>query len=148
MTRWRCLVQSSKWRTSSAATVPLGAPPTRLCQWPAAQEWLAAREAEVLAVPYFHVGFTLSAGISAIAYQNKPKVYGLLFTAAAAVLIHCRRSQAPRRQHRRHRRPAHLGSESPASSPCPLHRARRWPIATWPALDCLQAQLLSSGPRA
>src|SRR6516165_2095565 len=53
---------------------------------------------------------------------------------------HCRRSQAPRRQHRRHRRPAHLGSEPPASSPCSLHRARRWPIAGWQALDCLQAQ--------
>jgi len=56
------------------------------CQWPAAQEWLAAREAELLPVPYFHVVFTLPAAISAIAYQNKPKVYGLLFTAAAAVL--------------------------------------------------------------
>lgn len=56
------------------------------CQWPAAQQWLAARQAELLPVPYFHVVFTLPAAISAIAYQNKPKVYGLLFTAAAAVL--------------------------------------------------------------
>ena len=40
----------------------------------------------MLPVPYFHVVFTLPAAISAIAYQNKPKVYGLLFTAAAAVL--------------------------------------------------------------
>ena len=56
------------------------------CQWPAAQAWLAAREAELLPVPYFHVVFTLPAAISAIAYQNKPKVYGLLFTAAAETL--------------------------------------------------------------
>jgi hypothetical protein len=56
------------------------------CQWPAAAAWLAAREAELLPVPYFHIVFTLPAAISAIAYQNKPKVYGLLFTAAAAVL--------------------------------------------------------------
>jgi len=56
------------------------------CQWPAAAAWLAAREAELLPVPYFHTVFTLPAAISAIAYQNKPKVYGLLFTAAAAVL--------------------------------------------------------------
>jgi hypothetical protein len=56
------------------------------CQWPAAQAWLAAREAELLPVAYFHVVFTLPAAISAIAYQNKAKVYGLLFTAAAETL--------------------------------------------------------------
>src|ERR1700746_1140030 len=56
------------------------------CQWRAAQAWHAAREADLLPVPYFHIVFTLPAAISAIAYQNKPKVYGLLFTAAAAVL--------------------------------------------------------------
>jgi hypothetical protein len=37
-------------------------------------------------VPYFHVVFTLPAAIGAIAYQNKAKVYGLLFTAAAETL--------------------------------------------------------------
>ena len=56
------------------------------CQWPVAQAWLAAREAELLPVAYFHVVFTLPAAISAIAYQNKAKVYGLLFTAAAETL--------------------------------------------------------------
>src|SRR5262245_34111953 len=56
------------------------------CQWPAAQAWLAAREAELLPVPYFHVVFTLPAAAGAIAYQNKAKVYGLLFTAAAETL--------------------------------------------------------------
>ena len=45
-----------------------------------------AREAELLPVPYFHVVFTLPAAIGAIAYQNKAKVYGLLFTAAAETL--------------------------------------------------------------
>jgi hypothetical protein len=53
------------------------------CQWAAAAQWLAAREAELLPVPYYHVVFTLPAQIGAIAYQNKAKVYGLLFTAAA-----------------------------------------------------------------
>jgi hypothetical protein len=33
------------------------------CQWHAAVEWLAAREAELLPVPYFHVVFTLPAAI-------------------------------------------------------------------------------------
>jgi hypothetical protein len=37
-------------------------------------------------VPYFHLVFTLPAAISAIAYQNKTNVYGLLFTAAAETL--------------------------------------------------------------
>jgi hypothetical protein len=56
------------------------------CQWTAAQAWLEAREAELLPVPYFHVVFTLPAAIGVIAYQNKAKVYGLLFTAAAETL--------------------------------------------------------------
>src|SRR5881227_4506386 len=56
------------------------------CQWPAAAAWLAAREAELLPVPYFHIVFTLPAAIGAIAYQNKPNVYGRLFAAAAETL--------------------------------------------------------------
>jgi Transposase zinc-binding domain/Putative transposase len=56
------------------------------CQWSAAAAWLAAREAELLPVPYFHVVFTLPAQIGAIAYQNKARVYGLLFKAAAETL--------------------------------------------------------------
>src|SRR3982074_2718851 len=40
------------------------------CQGAAAGEWLTAREAELLPVPYFHVVFTLPAKIAAIAYQN------------------------------------------------------------------------------
>src|SRR5437870_1310981 len=56
------------------------------CQWPAAQAWMAAREAELLPVPYFHVVFTLPAALGAIAYQNKAKLYALLFTAAAETL--------------------------------------------------------------
>lgn len=56
------------------------------CQWRAAEAWLEAREAELLPVPYFHVVFTLPKVIGAIAYQNKAKVYGLLFTAAAEAL--------------------------------------------------------------
>ena len=56
------------------------------CQWSAAERWLAARQAELLPVPYYHVVFTLPAAIGAIAYQNKAKVYGLLFSAAAEAL--------------------------------------------------------------
>jgi putative transposase/transposase-like zinc-binding protein len=56
------------------------------CQARAAAEWLEARSAELLPVPYFHVVFTLPATISAIAYQNKAALYGLLFAAAAEAL--------------------------------------------------------------
>ncbi len=56
------------------------------CQWRAAKAWLTAREAELLGVPYFHFVFKLPSAIGAMAYQNKAKVYGLLFKAAAETL--------------------------------------------------------------
>jgi Putative transposase/Transposase zinc-binding domain len=56
------------------------------CQWTTAAAWLAAREAELLPVRYFHVVFTIPRLIGAIAYQNKAKVYGLLLKAAAETL--------------------------------------------------------------
>ena len=57
------------------------------CQWSAAADWLAAREAELLPVPYFHVVFTLPAKIAAIAYQNKAVVYDLLFRASSEAML-------------------------------------------------------------
>ena len=57
------------------------------CQGAAAQDWLAAREADLLPVGYFHVVFTLPAEISPIAYQNKAVVYDLLFRTAAETLL-------------------------------------------------------------
>ena len=57
------------------------------CQWRAADAWLAARETELPPVPYFHFVFALPAVIGAMAYQNKAKIYGLLFKAASETLI-------------------------------------------------------------
>src|SRR5438309_7413998 len=57
------------------------------CQSAAAQDWLAAREADLLPVGYFHLVFTLPAEIAPIAYQNKAVVYGLLFRAASETLL-------------------------------------------------------------
>ena len=57
------------------------------CQGAAAQQWLAAREADLLPVAYFHVVFTLPAAIADIAYQNKAAIYDILFTAAAETMI-------------------------------------------------------------
>ncbi len=56
------------------------------CQGLARLQWLAARQAELLAVPYFHVVFTLPAPVGAIAFQNKAAVYAILFRAAAETL--------------------------------------------------------------
>jgi len=57
------------------------------CQGAAAREWLAARAAELLPVPYYHVVFTLPAPIADIAYQNKAEVYDLLFKVSAETLL-------------------------------------------------------------
>src|SRR6516164_5371910 len=56
------------------------------CQGQARAEWLAARQAELLPVPYFHVVFTLPAPLTEIAFQNKKTVYAILFRSAAETL--------------------------------------------------------------
>ena len=56
------------------------------CQGAAAKDWLAAREADLLPVPYFHVVFTLPAAIADIAYHNKAVIYDLLFKVSAETL--------------------------------------------------------------
>ena len=48
---------------------------------------MAAREAELLPVPYFHVVFTLPSTIGDIAYHNKAVIYDLLFTASAETML-------------------------------------------------------------
>ena len=53
------------------------------CQAGAARKWLAAREAELLPVGYFHLVFTLPKPIADIAYQNKRALYDLLMRASA-----------------------------------------------------------------
>jgi hypothetical protein len=57
------------------------------CQAGAAKAWLAAREAELLPVGYFHVVFTVPAPIADIAYQNKRAVYDLLMRASAETTL-------------------------------------------------------------
>ena len=57
------------------------------CQGAQAREWMQAREAELLVVPYFHIVFTLPAKIAAIAYQNKAVIYDLLFKASAETML-------------------------------------------------------------
>ena len=57
------------------------------CQGAAAQAWLEARQAELLAVAYYHVVFTVPAEVADIAYQNKAVVYDILFKAASQTLL-------------------------------------------------------------
>lgn len=57
------------------------------CQGAAAKDRLAAREADLLPVGYFHLVFTLPAGLAGIAWQNKAVVYDLLFRAASETLL-------------------------------------------------------------
>jgi predicted Zn-ribbon and HTH transcriptional regulator len=57
------------------------------CQSGAAKAWLAAREAELLPVRYFHLVFTLPKPISDIAHQNKREIYNLLMRASANTVI-------------------------------------------------------------
>ena len=112
------------------------------CQGAAAKEWLAARQAELLEVPYFHVVFTLPAPIADIAYQNKAVIYDILFKASAEAMLTIAAN------------PKHLGARigftavlhtwgsamprsAPrsdlwrvgASPPCPHYRVGRWDIA-------------------
>jgi Putative transposase/Transposase zinc-binding domain len=56
------------------------------CQGLARAEWLEARQAELLPVPYYHVVFTLPARAAEIAFQNKRAVYAILFRAAAEAM--------------------------------------------------------------
>ena len=56
------------------------------CQSLTRAEWLEHRRSELLAVPYFHVVFTVPQEIGAIAHYNKGPVYDILFHAAAETL--------------------------------------------------------------
>ena len=56
------------------------------CQAAARAQWLEARAADLLEVPYFHVVFTLPHRIGPLALQNKRLLYGMLFRAVAETL--------------------------------------------------------------
>ena len=57
------------------------------CQALATAHWVAARQAEVLPVEYFHVVFTVPEEIAPLARQNKRVVYDMLFAAASQTLL-------------------------------------------------------------
>ena len=113
------------------------------CQGAVARQWLAAREADLLPVEYYHVVFTLPAPIGQIAYYNKSVIYGLLFQAAAETLL----TIAADPKHLGARigltdGAAHLGLGLDPSPPCALHRARGRHLTGWAAVGRLPARLL------
>jgi hypothetical protein len=57
------------------------------CQTTAKERWLAARKADLLPIPYFHVVFTLPHALNALAQGNPRVIYGLLFDAVSATLL-------------------------------------------------------------
>jgi hypothetical protein len=57
------------------------------CQTLAKERWLAARRAELLPVPYFHLVFTLPHELNALAQGNPRAIYAMLFAAASATLL-------------------------------------------------------------
>ena len=57
------------------------------CQILAKERWLAARRAELLSVPYFHLVFTLPHELNPLAQGNPRLIYELLFASASATLI-------------------------------------------------------------
>jgi Putative transposase/Transposase zinc-binding domain len=57
------------------------------CQGNVRAKWLAARAAELLPVPYFHIVFTLPHELSGLVLQNKRLLYDLLFRTSAASLL-------------------------------------------------------------
>jgi len=57
------------------------------CQTLTTARWLAARTADLLPIPYFHVVFTLPHDLNALAQGNPRVIYTLLFRAAADTLL-------------------------------------------------------------
>jgi hypothetical protein len=56
------------------------------CLAGAREKWLAARQQELLPVPYFHVVFTIPHGLSVLAQQNRKRIYGYIFECAWAAI--------------------------------------------------------------
>ena len=57
------------------------------CQTATKERWLAARKADLLPIPYFHVVFTLPHDLNPLAQGNPRVIYALLFRAAADTLL-------------------------------------------------------------
>ena len=57
------------------------------CQTRAKERWVAARRAELLPVPYYHLVFTLPHELNALAQGNPRALYAMIFAAASETLV-------------------------------------------------------------
>lgn len=57
-----------------------------VCQLGESRRWLEAQEGRLLPVSYFHVVFTVASELHTVFRYNRPLLYGLLLSTAAAVL--------------------------------------------------------------
>lgn len=57
------------------------------CQTGAKERWLAARRAELLPVPYYHLVFTLPHELNTLAQGNPRELYTMLFSVASETLV-------------------------------------------------------------
>jgi hypothetical protein len=69
------------------------------CQTAAREQWIAARQGELLPTRYVHVVFTLPHRLAPLVLQNKKVLYDLLFRTSAETLLEVARD------------PRHLGAE-------------------------------------
>jgi hypothetical protein len=69
------------------------------CQTRAREQWISAREQELLPCRYFHVVFTVPHELNVLALDNQRRLYDLLFNASAATLLEVAAN------------PEHLGAE-------------------------------------
>ncbi|MGD0236497.1 MAG: transposase zinc-binding domain-containing protein, partial [Syntrophorhabdales bacterium] len=57
------------------------------CQFLKKEQWIEARERELLPIAYFHVVFTLPEELNPVALRNRQVIYNLLFKAASETLV-------------------------------------------------------------
>ena len=112
------------------------------CQGSAAREWLAEREAELLAVPYYHLVFTVPAAVADLAYQNKEVIYDILFRASAETMLTIAADPKHLGARIAHVGSPHLGFGDDASSACAHDRARWRHIARRHTMGVVQAGFL------
>ena len=114
------------------------------CQGAAAKQWLAEREAELLPVPL--LPRRVHAAGADRRYRLPEQGRDLRSVVQGLGRDHAhdrRRSQAPRRPHRHHRRPPYLGLGHDPSSACPHDRAGRRPLVRRQEMAVLPARASS-----
>ena len=103
--------------------------------------WLAARERELLEVPYCHVVFTLPSQLSAWRFESALCVYVALSSGGGDPPHDCRIPNMGA-EIGFSGGLAYLGPAAPSSSACALSGPRRWPRRRWHGLAARAPQLL------